>query len=150
MAMARRPFSLARATTSSGERVPSDIFVCTCKSIMKRIVVSEGGESMGGFVLCHKMPEETVIARSENDEAISAVGDCFGQNALAMTIIGRIASSLANRHQRLGSSFTILSVSRLTVITFPISFTMYCWSSARFGSLTMPLRSQSQSFAAGN
>ena len=39
-----------------------------------------------------------------------------------------------------GSPATICTVSKLTAITRPIRSTMYCGSSVRFGSLTMPLR----------
>ena len=41
---------------------------------------------------------------------------------------------------KLGKLLTICTVSRLTVITCPINRTIYCSSSRRFGSLTMPLR----------
>ena len=39
-----------------------------------------------------------------------------------------------------GRFSTMSTVSKLTVMTLPINLTMYCGSSARFGSLTMPLR----------
>ena len=48
--------------------------------------------------------------------------------------------NLGSDNYNVGKFSTISTVSKLTVITLPINLTMYWGSSARFGSLTMPLR----------
>ena len=75
-----------------------------------------------------RMPKMNSVGRT-------LLSDAFGLHSEAVADCSSAAGSASGGRER-----TILTVSRLTLTTCPIKRRMYVGSSARFGSLVMPLR----------